>query len=66
MAVLKQAVISDRRRGQIHGILRLPLNAFVMVLLLMAGEGELAGGRVFVLCSTLLLLGAVVMKRAIK
>ncbi|KAG8625991.1 hypothetical protein KVT40_006392 [Elsinoe batatas] len=40
MAALKQALISDERRGQVYGLLRLPLNAFVIGILSMIGEGQ--------------------------
>lgn len=50
---LKGKLIDDGMRAQVYAILRIPLNLFVVVVLLYTGDGE-AFGSVFALCSKLL------------
>ncbi|KAL2020423.1 hypothetical protein VTK56DRAFT_8466 [Thermocarpiscus australiensis] len=57
MGSLKGRFIDDGVRAQVYGALRVPLNIFVVVSLLFTGEGE-AYGKVFSVCSTLLLASA--------
>jgi hypothetical protein len=52
---LKGKLIDDGVRAQVYSILRIPLNLFVVVVLLYTGDGE-ASSSVFSLCSKLLLV----------
>lgn len=54
MGYLKGRLIDDGIRAQVYSILRIPLNVFVVVSLLLAGDGG-SFGTVFSICSTLLL-----------
>jgi hypothetical protein len=54
MGYLKGRLVEDGVRAQVYGILRIPLNIFVVVSLLFTGDVD-AYGRVFPVCSTLLL-----------
>ncbi|KAL2256648.1 hypothetical protein VTK26DRAFT_1357 [Humicola hyalothermophila] len=54
MGYLKGKLIDDGVRAQVYGMLRIPLNIFVVVSLLITGDGD-AFGKVFSFCSTLLL-----------
>lgn len=57
IGVLKGRMVDDDVRARVYGILRIPLNVFVVVSLLMTGEeGEF--GAVFGTCSGLLLVAA--------
>lgn len=40
MAFLKGQIVEDGRRGKVYGMLRLPLNVFVVVAHSLAEEGE--------------------------
>ncbi|KAK0628964.1 hypothetical protein B0T17DRAFT_614812 [Bombardia bombarda] len=56
MGCLKGALIDDGIRSQVYGMLRVPLNVFVVVSLLLTGEaGDDAYGTVFTVCASLLL-----------
>lgn len=54
MGFLKGKHIDDGVRAHVYGMLRVPLNVFVVVSLLLTGDGD-AFGTVFSVCSTLLL-----------
>ncbi len=54
MGYLKGRLIDDGIRAQVYSILRIPLNLFVVLSLLVTGDGD-AYGLVFSACSTLLL-----------
>lgn len=54
MGYLKGKLIDNGVRAQVYGMLRIPLNIFVVVSLLSTGDGG-SFGKVFSLCSTLLL-----------
>jgi hypothetical protein len=54
MGFLKGKLIEDGVRAQVYAMLRIPLNIFVVVSLLFTGGGD-TYGRVFLVCSTLLL-----------
>ncbi|KAK4180257.1 putative major facilitator superfamily transporter [Triangularia setosa] len=60
MGYLKGKLIDDNVRSQVYGFLRIPLNVFVVVALLITGRME--GGKAFVgvfrVCAGLLLLAA--------
>lgn len=55
MGYLKGRLIEDGVRAQLYGVLRVPLNVFVVVSLYFTGDGD-AYGKVFSVCSRLLLL----------
>ncbi|KAM0331685.1 hypothetical protein ACHAQA_003364 [Verticillium albo-atrum] len=56
---LKGALVPDAVRGRVYAALRVPLNAFVVLSLLLMGEGSAAAATgVFSSCALLLLLGA--------
>ena len=52
---LKGKLVDDGMRAQVYSMLRIPLNLFVVLVLLYTGDGE-AFGSVFSLCSKLLLV----------
>ncbi|KAK3333403.1 major facilitator superfamily transporter [Cercophora scortea] len=54
MGCLKGRLIDDGMRARVYGMLRVPLNVFVVVALLAAGEGPEAYRGVFLVCSGLL------------
>ncbi|KAK0708254.1 hypothetical protein B0H67DRAFT_648339 [Lasiosphaeris hirsuta] len=54
MGYLKGKLIEDGVRAQVYGMLRVPLNIFVVVSLLFTGDGD-AFGPVFSVCSGLLI-----------
>jgi len=56
MGYLKGQFIEDGVRARVYGFLRIPLNVFVVVSLLLAGDAEAAFAGVFSGCSTLLLI----------
>ena len=55
MGYLKGKLVDDAVRAQVYGILRVPLNIFVVVSLLLTGDGN-AYSQVFYTCSMLLLI----------
>lgn len=55
MGYLKGQLIEDGVRAQLYGILRVPLNVFVVVALYFTGDGD-AYAKVFAVCSRLLLV----------
>lgn len=65
MASLKGKYIEDGARASIYGILRVPLNAFVVLALSTTREGEVHRDHVFTVCCALLLVAAVVVNRAL-
>ncbi|KAK4150328.1 hypothetical protein C8A00DRAFT_18122 [Chaetomidium leptoderma] len=54
MGYLKGRLVDDGVRAQVYGILRIPLNVFVVVSLLFTGDGN-GHGKVFSVCAGLLL-----------
>lgn len=55
MGTLKGRLIDDGIRSQVYGLLRVPLNVFVVVSLVLTGDGAAAGfGKVFETCGMLL------------
>ncbi|TKX23982.1 hypothetical protein C1H76_3920 [Elsinoe australis] len=63
MAAMKQSLIGNQRRGQLYALMRLPLNIFVIGLLGMVGEHEVDRGRIFALCSAMLLTATILLWR---
>ncbi|KAM0286760.1 hypothetical protein ACHAQH_000780 [Verticillium albo-atrum] len=58
-ATLKNSLVPDEVRGRAYAALRVPLNAFVVLSLLLMGEGSAeAAGGVFAVCALLLQVGA--------
>lgn len=57
MGYLKGRLVDDGVRARLYGVLRVPLNVFVVVALYLTtgSDGEEAYGRVFAVCSRLLL-----------
>ncbi|KAF6807222.1 major facilitator superfamily transporter [Colletotrichum sojae] len=53
MGYLKGKVVDDGIRAQVYGVLRIPLNLFVVLSLMITGDGE-AYGNVFLACGMLL------------
>jgi hypothetical protein len=53
MGFLKGRLVEDGVRAQVYGVLRIPLNVFVVVCLLFTGDGD-AYGTVFMVCASLL------------
>lgn len=53
MGYLKGKVVEDAVRAHVYGLLRVPLNVFVVACLLFTGDGD-AYGNVFLACSSLL------------
>jgi hypothetical protein len=54
MGYLKGRIVDDSVRAQVYGVMRIPLNVFVVVSLLLTGDGE-AYRAVFPVCAALLL-----------
>lgn len=54
MGYLKGQLVEDGVRAQLYGVLRVPLNVFVVVSLYFTGDGD-AYAKVFAVCSRLLL-----------
>ncbi|KAK6006121.1 hypothetical protein QM012_006531 [Aureobasidium pullulans] len=63
MASLKGKLIQDGSRGRIYGILRLPLNLFVITAHSLAEEGDRHRNNVFLTCGGLLILTFVFVQR---
>lgn len=58
MSARRAAVVDDGDRAKIYGILRIPLNIFVVVALTTTTEGDAHRDQVFVCCAGLLLLSS--------
>lgn len=56
VGILKGKVIEDGVRARIYGMLRIPLNVFVVMALGLVKEGEAYRNAVFVGCSGLLVM----------
>ncbi|KAF1965062.1 DUF791-domain-containing protein [Bimuria novae-zelandiae CBS 107.79] len=65
MGSLKSKLVEDGMRASVYTILRVPLNAFVVLALSMTREGEHHRNMVFTLCSGLLLAAALVVYRVL-
>ncbi|KAH0290716.1 major facilitator superfamily transporter [Aureobasidium namibiae CBS 147.97] len=63
MASLKGRLIQDGSRGRIYGILRLPLNLFVIAAHSLAEEGDQHRNNVFLTCGGLLVVAFAVVHR---
>jgi hypothetical protein len=63
MGSLKGRMIEDGMRGKVYGLLRLPLNLFVVVGHSLAEDGDRHRGNVFLTCSGLLLVAFWVQQR---
>ncbi|EDU49331.1 major facilitator superfamily domain containing protein 5 [Pyrenophora tritici-repentis Pt-1C-BFP] len=59
MGSLKSKLIEDGSRASIYGILRIPLNVFVVLALSTTKEGEAHRDTVFTTCSVLLVVAAI-------
>jgi MFS transporter, MFS domain-containing protein family, molybdate-anion transporter len=59
MGAQKGRIVDDGVRANIYGLLRIPLNIFVVVALTTTVEGDLHRDRVFVFCGGLLLAASV-------
>jgi MFS transporter, MFS domain-containing protein family, molybdate-anion transporter len=59
MGAQKGRVVADGVRANIYGVLRIPLNVFVVVALTTTVEGDAHRDRVFVFCGGLLLAASV-------
>ncbi|KAF1828693.1 DUF791-domain-containing protein [Decorospora gaudefroyi] len=65
MGSLKSKLIEDGSRASIYGILRVPLNVFVVLALSTTKEGEAHRDTVFTTCSVLLLVAAIVVYKTL-
>ncbi|KAF1946430.1 DUF791-domain-containing protein [Clathrospora elynae] len=65
MGSLKSKLIEDGSRASIYGILRIPLNVFVVLALSTTKEGEAHRDTVFTTCSVLLVVAAVVVHKTL-
>lgn len=59
MSAQKERIVADGVRANIYGILRIPLNVFVVVALTTTVEGTQHRDRVFLVCGGLLLAAGV-------
>lgn len=59
MGAQKGRIVADGVRANIYGVLRIPLNVFVVVALTTTVEGDAHRDRVFVFCGGLLLAASV-------
>ncbi|TPX18860.1 uncharacterized protein E0L32_011475 [Thyridium curvatum] len=55
MGYLKGRLVGDAVRGRVYGLMRIPLNLFVVAALLVSSSSSGAHGAVFKVCSSLLL-----------
>lgn len=65
MGSLKGKLIDDGMRASIYGILRVPLNVFVVLALSTTKEGETHRNTVFITCGMLLSVAALVVHRTL-
>ncbi|KAG9757787.1 major facilitator superfamily domain-containing protein, partial [Aureobasidium melanogenum] len=63
MASLKGRLIQDGSRGRIYGILRLPLNLFVITAHSLVEEGDRHRNNVFLTCGGLLIITFIIVQR---
>ena len=66
MAHQKGKIIDDGVRANIYGMLRVPLNLFVVVALSLTKEGDDYRDSVFMICSGLLLLVSAALARFLR
>ncbi|KAF2026710.1 DUF791-domain-containing protein [Setomelanomma holmii] len=66
MASLKGKLIDDGLRASVYGMLRVPLNVFVVLALSTTKEGEKHRDIVFTTCSALLMVAAIVVHNILK
>ncbi|KAL5121084.1 hypothetical protein ACEQ8H_000935 [Pleosporales sp. CAS-2024a] len=66
MASLKGKLIDDGLRASVYGMLRIPLNVFVVLALSTTKEGESHRDVVFITCSALLVVAAVVVHKVLE
>ncbi|KAJ4390110.1 hypothetical protein N0V93_007583 [Gnomoniopsis smithogilvyi] len=62
---LRGQLVHGGIRGYVYGLLRLPLNVFVFVALMLTQEGQEHRGNVFLICSALLIVATVVTLRCV-
>ncbi|KAH8724640.1 hypothetical protein GQ44DRAFT_827315 [Phaeosphaeriaceae sp. PMI808] len=65
MASLKGKLIDDGSRASVYGMLRIPLNVFVVLALSTTKEGEAHRNIVFTTCSALLVVAAVIVHKVL-
>ncbi|CAN9110717.1 unnamed protein product [Alternaria alternata] len=65
MGSLKSKLVEDGSRASIYGILRIPLNVFVVLALSTTKEGEAHRDTVFTTCSLLLVAAAIVVHKTL-
>lgn len=58
MAAQRAVIVDDGIRAKIYSILRIPLNVFVVVALLVTVEGDAHRDKMFLICAGLLLLAS--------
>lgn len=59
MGYQKGKVIDDGVRAQVYGVLRIPLNVFVVAALALTKEGDTHRDRVLLFCGALLLVASI-------
>jgi len=64
MGLLKGQIVGDADRGKVYGLLRFPLNVFVVMSLGLTREGDAHRDNVFMACGALLLIGMIVVNRS--
>ncbi|GAB7365734.1 hypothetical protein MBLNU230_g7071t1 [Neophaeotheca triangularis] len=62
IGLLKSKVVADANRSWTYGLMRVPLNAFVVGILSSTGEGDVYRQHRFIACSGLLLCSTVLMR----
>lgn len=65
MASLKGKLVDDGLRASVYGMLRIPLNVFVVLALSTTKEGEAHRDLVFTTCSALLIVAAIVVHKVL-
>jgi FtsH-binding integral membrane protein len=60
MGARRAMIVDDGVRAKIYGILRIPLNIFVVVALTTTTEGDAHRNMVFLCCAALLVLSSMV------
>ncbi|EWY80729.1 hypothetical protein FOYG_16657 [Fusarium oxysporum NRRL 32931] len=63
MAYLRDRLLEEERRGRVYGLMRVPLNVFTVMCLTTVNEGDGSRENRFIVCSSLLLLGVLLMSR---
>ncbi|KAH7182099.1 hypothetical protein DER46DRAFT_642006 [Fusarium sp. MPI-SDFR-AT-0072] len=63
MAYLKGRLVQEERRGRVYGLMRVPLNFFTVLCLTTVSERDESRENRFIVCSSLLLLGVLLLSR---